>query len=130
MFKHTNRMEDLDNGVDAFRRAAQLVPNNHPTQSNSRALLHNALLVRFQAQGDLQDIDSVLSASCEAAAAGAGENDQDAWALYHLGSQLDFKYVIPGDLECHHEAIQACSQALDLPHQDHSIHAKILALRG
>ncbi|KAE8333368.1 hypothetical protein BDV39DRAFT_199094 [Aspergillus sergii] len=83
----------------AFRRAAQLVPNNHPTLSNSRALLRNGLLVRFQAQGDLQDIDSVLSASREAAAAAAGENDQDAWALYHLGSQLDFKYVITGDVE-------------------------------
>lgn len=130
MFKHTDRMEDLDNGIDAFRRAAQLVPNNHPTQSNSSALLRNALLVRFQAQGNLQDIDSVLSASREAAAAGAGENDHDAWALYHLGSQLDFKYVNTGDVDCLHEAIQVCSQALDRPGEDHVICAKILALRG
>ncbi|RAQ55784.1 hypothetical protein AFGD_011175 [Aspergillus flavus] len=114
----------------AFRRAAQLVPNNHPIQSNSNALLRNAILVRFKARGDLQDIDSVLSASREAGAAGAGENDHDAWALYHLGSQLDFKYVNTGDVDCLHEAIQVCSQAIDLPGEDHFICAKILALRG
>ncbi|KAE8316645.1 CHAT domain-containing protein [Aspergillus transmontanensis] len=110
-----NRLCNLDNGLDAFCRAAQLVSNNHLTQSNS---------------GDLQDIDSVLLASREAAAAGAGENDHDAWALYHLGSQLDFKYINTGDVDCLHEAIQVCSQAIDLPGEDHVICAKILALRG
>ncbi|KAE8143436.1 CHAT domain-containing protein [Aspergillus pseudotamarii] len=118
MFKHTNRMEDLDNGIDAFRRAAQLVPNNHPTQSSSRALLY------------LQDIDAVLSASRKTAATGTDESGHNAWALYHLGNQLDFKYVNTGNVECLHEAIQACSKALDLPHEDNVIRAKVFALRG
>ncbi|KAE8364938.1 hypothetical protein BDV27DRAFT_144903 [Aspergillus caelatus] len=120
----------LDIGIDAFRRAAQLAPNNYPSQSSCGALLRSALIMRFLLRGDPQDIHAGISMSRETTTVGPGEYAHRAWALYRLGGQLDFKYAHTGNVECLHKEICACSLALDLPHEDHVIRAKVLSLRG
>ncbi|KAE8422467.1 CHAT domain-containing protein [Aspergillus pseudocaelatus] len=117
-------------GIDAFRRAAQLAPNNHPSQSSCGALLRSSLIMRFLLRGDPQDIHAGISMSRETTTVGPGEYAHRAWALYRLGGQLDFKYAHTGNVECLHKEICACSLALDLPHEDHVIRAKVLSLRG
>jgi tetratricopeptide (TPR) repeat protein len=101
---------DADESIAAFRRAADLAPDDALSQNN----LAVALLNLFHRTGDRQDLEDSIAAARRAADAAPAAGQTRARAINSLGNSLLARFKLLGELDDLDAAIATCEEAVRL----------------
>ncbi|MEW2352997.1 CHAT domain-containing protein [Spirillospora sp. NPDC029432] len=114
----TGTTDDLDEMVDALRRACPLARPGSDIYGMVYSDLGNSLVLKFRLGGGLAVLDEAVAAYRQAIAL-APEHPEVAMAITGLGAALSYRYEVTGRLEELDESIAHHQAAVDRTAPDH-----------
>lgn len=110
-FEETSQQPTIDQALALFREAASRIPPGHPRRGLIFAGLTGACIIRFDAFGDIQDLDQAVNQGDEAVRATPASNGDRPDALSKSGMAYLTRYQRFGEITDLETAIRLSTEA-------------------